>query len=147
MPGFDLTTFDFVLGFALATQPTLSLAPAVVCPPPFLTQIQRTSDKAFSELQEAIRLGKWDKKIETELKRRVSAALPPPPEKRNAEKDYYPVLVTRNATRALLQNLRMQAICDSAVEDSEIPILLFAHMLTKKPHGTFHTQSQGFLKQ
>ena len=55
VPGSDLTTFDFVLGFALATQPTLSLAPAVVCPPPFSPRFNAQATRHFPSIFRASR--------------------------------------------------------------------------------------------
>jgi hypothetical protein len=97
-----------------------------------LNRVQRTDNKKFIELQTKVRLGEWDKATEAAFRDREGAVLPPAPQKGNAEKTYIPFLVTKNITRYLLEQRKLRSMCAACSDDTLLPIVVFAHMRTRK---------------
>ena len=77
---------------------------------------------------------------------RVHAQLADPEPTGTLEKDYCPVLVVRNTTRFTLQLQRSKAICDSIIDDHDLPILIFAHMCTRKNEPVLTTNEKSYLR-
>ena len=113
-----------------------------------LSQVLRTTDTSFTDFQDRLRLGNWDEDLEKKLNTRAGAQLVPPPAdaKNKAEKYYCPVLVTKNRTRSLLEAQRAHAICAAARSDNkELPILLRAHMSTKRRSPSLSEKEKTYL--
>ena len=113
-----------------------------------LSQVLRTTDTSFTDFQDRLRLGNWDEDLQKKLNTRAGAQLVPPPAdaKNKAEKYYCPALVTKNRTRSLLEAQRAQAICAAARSDNgELPILLRAHMSTKRRSPSLSEKEKTYL--
>jgi len=108
--------------------------------------MNRTKDKDFTKLQTRLRIGDWDAEISGAFTARVLAALPPSPANiTGAEADYCPILVTKNKTRASLELARLRAVSECASSDSNLPIVIFAHFLTKRLARALTTLEKSYL--
>ena len=110
-----------------------------------LNRVQRTDNEEFIELQRKVRLGVWDKATETAFRNREGAVLPPAPQKGNTEKNYIPFLVTKNITRYLLEQRKLLSMCAACSDDSLLPIVVFAHMRTRKTVAKLTPEEKTYL--
>ena len=111
--------------------------------------MNRTKNKEFNKLQTNVRHGIWDTETAQAFKSRELAPLTPAAASASSldgpEADYVPILVTRNRTRAALEFAQLRAISESAKTDLDLPIIIFAHMKTKRGARAITASEKAYL--
>jgi hypothetical protein len=91
-----------------------------------LTKNMRTTDENYISLQNDIRLGIWNDHIKNQICARYGVDFDT-----TADDSYVPVLVCKNKTRAMLEELKLAAYSLSCKEEDELPILVTANLAAK----------------
>jgi hypothetical protein len=110
--------------------------------------MNRTKNEDFNKLQTNVRHGIWDTETAQAFKSRELAPLTPAASASSLdgpEADYVPILVTRNRTRAALEFAHLRAISESAKTDLDLPIIIFAHMKTKRGARAITASEKAYL--
>ena len=110
--------------------------------------MNRTKNEDFNKLQTNVRHGIWDNETAQAFKSRELAPLTPAASASSLdgpEADYVPILVTRNRTRAALEFAQLRAISESAKTDLDLPIIIFAHMKTKRGARAITASEKAYL--